>query len=88
MDAATLDGDDDVNSVAIPWSALTLDAAEKRFLLDIGKDRLEDAPGFAMADRWAMYVHAYYDVQRYWEDENGLPRNSDKASARRYPPLP
>ncbi len=101
MDAATLDGDNVVNSAgedigkieaimldvaagriayavlsfggffgigsklfAIPWSALTLDAAEKRFLLDISKERLESAPGFdkdhwpAMADRrWATEVH-------------------------------
>jgi len=79
---------------AIPWSALTLDAAEKRFLLDIGKDRLENAPGFdedhwpAMADRrWATDVHAYYDVSPYWEDEYGMPRNRDYATSERYPPV-
>jgi len=60
---------------AIPWSALTLDAAEKRFILDIAKDRLENAPGFdkdhwpSMADRtWANEIHAYYDVKPYWDD--------------------
>src|ERR1700757_1357706 len=31
---------------AIPWSALTLDAAEKRFILDVPKEQLKAAPGF------------------------------------------
>src|SRR5205814_9692664 len=30
---------------AIPWSALTLDTEEKRFILDASKERLENAPG-------------------------------------------
>jgi len=60
---------------AIPWSALTLDAAEERFILDCAKDRLENAPGFdkdhwpSMADSsWASEIHAYYDVRPYWDD--------------------
>src|ERR1700730_12838811 len=60
---------------AIPWSALTLDARQKRFVLDASKERLESAPGFdkdhwpSMADRaWATDVHAYYDVEPYWDD--------------------
>ena len=60
---------------AIPWSALTLDAAEKRFILNIAKDRLENAPGFdkdhwpSMAESsWAKEIHAYYDVRPYWDD--------------------
>jgi len=80
---------------AIPWSALTLDAVENRFLLDISKERLESAPGFdedhwpAMADRrWAKEVHAYYDVNPYWEDDRGMPGSRSMASAERYPPLP
>jgi sporulation protein YlmC with PRC-barrel domain len=67
---------------AIPWSALTLDAAEKRFILDTPKDRLENAPGFdkdhwpAMADpRWAKELHAYYDVTPYWEEELSTTRD-------------
>lgn len=31
---------------AEPWSALTLDTVNKRFVLDVTKDRLTDAPGF------------------------------------------
>ena len=60
---------------AVPWSAFTLDAGEKRFILGVSKDRLENAPGFnkdhwpSMADRtWATEVHAYYDVTPYWDD--------------------
>ena len=67
---------------AIPWSALTLDAGEKHFILNVGKEQLEDAPGFdenhwpAMADpSWATELHSYYNVTPYWEDE--LPPTSD-----------
>jgi hypothetical protein len=36
---------------AVPWNALTLDTKNKRFVLNVEKDRLKDAPGF-VADRW------------------------------------
>jgi len=79
---------------AIPWSALTLDAVEKRFVLAVSKEQLESAPGFdkdhwpAMADRrWASELHAHYDVSPYWEDEYGLPRDPDNVTAKRYPPV-
>jgi sporulation protein YlmC with PRC-barrel domain len=55
---------------AVPWDALTLDTANKRFILDIDKARLENAPGFDkddwpdMADEtWAKSVHSYYGSQ-------------------------
>jgi sporulation protein YlmC with PRC-barrel domain len=61
---------------AIPWSALTLDAAEKRFVLNASKEQLENAPGFdkdhwpSMADQgWAAAVHSYYHVKPYWDDD-------------------
>jgi sporulation protein YlmC with PRC-barrel domain len=61
---------------AIPWSALTLDAGEKRFVLNIDKKLLEDAPGFdkddwpSMADaNWAAELHAYYNINPYWEND-------------------
>jgi len=57
---------------AVPWSALTLDTANKRFVLDASKERLETAPGFDpdqwpdMADKtWAKEVHDYYGVTPY-----------------------
>ena len=40
---------------AVPWSALTLDTVNKRFTLNITKDRLESAPGFD-ASRWPDMV--------------------------------
>ena len=52
---------------ALPWTALTLDAAEKRFVLDASKEKLENAEGFdkdrwpSMADpEWAARLHAYW----------------------------
>lgn len=58
---------------AIPWSALTLDADRKCFILDVDKDKLKNAPGFdkhhwpSMADpTWASEVHAYFGQQTYW----------------------
>jgi sporulation protein YlmC with PRC-barrel domain len=72
---------------AIPWSAFTLDAGEKRFILGVSKDRLENAPGFdkdhwpSMADpTWATEVHAYYNVTPYWDN------NLDTARDRRSTP--
>lgn len=52
---------------AVPWEALKLDTENKRFELDVNKERLEGAPGFDhnkwpdMADpTWAAGIHAYY----------------------------
>ena len=59
---------------AVPWSALTLDTQNKRFVLDVDKESLESAPGFDkddwpdMADpEWARDVHAYYGTKPYAE---------------------
>jgi sporulation protein YlmC with PRC-barrel domain len=52
---------------AVPWDALKLDTVNKRFVLDIDKERLAEAPGFDkddwpdMADQtWQGQVHSYY----------------------------
>lgn len=57
---------------AVPWSALKLDTANKRFVLDASKDRLKDAPGFNkdswpdMADTtWEKGIHDYYGTRPY-----------------------
>ncbi len=59
---------------AVPWSVLTLDEDEKEFILDIPKERLENAPGFDkdnwpdMADEsWASQVNDYYGAEPYWD---------------------
>ena len=75
---------------AIPWSALTLDTDNKCFVLDVPKERLENAPGFdkdhwpSMADpTWATDVHSYYNARPYWDDElrSGDPRTSSGRDA-------
>jgi hypothetical protein len=55
---------------AVPWDALKLDTVNKRFELEVQKDRLKHAPGFDkdhwpdMADQsWADEIHAYYDIK-------------------------
>jgi len=59
---------------AIPWRALTLDPENHCFILDVAKERLEQAPGFdkdhwpAMAKAsWASEVHTFYGQRPYWE---------------------
>lgn len=55
---------------AVPWNALTLDTENKRFVLNVEKDSLKDAPGFNkdkwpnMADQsWAREIHSYYGTK-------------------------
>lgn len=54
---------------AVPWSALTLDTENKRLILNVSKEHLENAPGFDsdnwpdMADPvWADGIRTYYGV--------------------------
>jgi len=62
-------------SVAIPFEALTFDRTGKHFALDITKERLNSAPGFARRDlpseKWAEDVYRYFGRQPYWT-EGGL----------------
>jgi len=58
---------------AIPWDAFTLDTDEHCFVLNVPKDRLENAPGFDkdewpdFADRkWGQTIHSYYGTRPYW----------------------
>ncbi len=60
---------------AVPWSALKLDIANKRFVLNVDKDRLKTAPGFDkdhwpnMADHtWSEEIHSYYGTKPYSDD--------------------
>jgi hypothetical protein len=52
---------------AVPWQALHLDTANKRFVLNIDKERLKTAPGFDkdawpdMSDvTWSNQIHSFY----------------------------
>ena len=58
---------------AVPWRALTLDTANKRFILKVSKEKLKNAPGFdkehwpSMAQpTWASTVYKFYGVDPYW----------------------
>ncbi len=71
---------------AVPWNALKLDTANHRFLLDVDKDRLRDAPGFDpdhwpdMADQtWASNVHSFYGSR--YDAEAGSGSIEDRFSA-------
>lgn len=57
---------------AVPWNALTLDTVNKRFVLNVDKERLENAPGFDkdnwpnMADEsWATEIHSFYGTKPF-----------------------
>ena len=59
---------------AIPWSALTVDKVEKRFILNVDKEVLKRASGFDkdnwpnMSDRtWGAGVYTYYGAKPYWD---------------------
>jgi sporulation protein YlmC with PRC-barrel domain len=52
---------------AVPWNALKLDTVNKRFVLNVDKDRLKNAPGFDKDDwpdmtdqTWASGIRSFY----------------------------
>jgi sporulation protein YlmC with PRC-barrel domain len=58
---------------AIPWSAIQVDTAEKRLVLNVEKELLKSAPGFDkdhwpdFADQaWGATVHKHYGASPYW----------------------
>lgn len=58
---------------AVPWNALKLDTENHRFVLNVDKSRLENAPGFDkddwpdMADEtWASEIHSFYGTTPYY----------------------
>ncbi|MES2207209.1 MAG: PRC-barrel domain-containing protein [Pseudomonadota bacterium] len=60
---------------AVPWNALKLDYENKRFVLNIEKERLENAPGFDkdnwpnMADKtWENEIHNYYGTKPFADE--------------------
>jgi sporulation protein YlmC with PRC-barrel domain len=60
---------------AVPWSALKVDEDEKCFILNIDKERLENAPGFDKDNwpdmnntTWGEEVFTYYNATPYWDD--------------------
>jgi sporulation protein YlmC with PRC-barrel domain len=60
---------------AIPWEALTLDAANELFILNVDRTVLEKATGFDkenwpdMADpAFGANIYRHYGYKPYWED--------------------
>ena len=58
---------------AIPWDALEIDTEQEKFILDVNKERLENAPGFDKDDwprsadtNFLDSVYAYYNTRPYW----------------------
>ncbi|MDO8879594.1 MAG: PRC-barrel domain-containing protein [Coriobacteriia bacterium] len=58
---------------AIPWDAMTVEAGSERLVLDVPKEKLENAPGFDKDDwpetgddEWLGAVYDYYGSERNW----------------------
>ncbi len=60
---------------AIPWQAMELSEHEHKFVLNVDKESLKNAPGFDkdhwpdMADhQWGTNIYKYYRITPYWEE--------------------
>jgi len=60
---------------AIPWDAMRLDTDRKVLILDIDRERLEEAPGFdkdhwpqTVNREWMLEVYRFYGSQPYWQE--------------------
>jgi sporulation protein YlmC with PRC-barrel domain len=58
---------------AVPWSSLQLDSANHRFVLDVGREQLENAPGFDKDNwpdfterSWGEAIHSHYRSSPNW----------------------
>jgi sporulation protein YlmC with PRC-barrel domain len=59
---------------AVPFTSLKYNHDKNEYVLDITKERLENAPGFdpdhwpmLSDEKWNRDVYAYYEVPPYWE---------------------
>ncbi|QYG06394.1 PRC-barrel domain-containing protein [Janthinobacterium sp. PAMC25594] len=71
---------------AVPWERLTLDPVNKRFLLNVEKNQLKDAPGFDKnnwpdmgSDAWNQQMEAFYGSGTRYGSMGGsrMPSGSD-----------
>lgn len=61
---------------AIPWSALSLDTENHRFVLDADAERIRNAPGFDKDDWPDMADQSWVDtVNTYYGTSSDFPRN-------------
>lgn len=58
---------------AVPWQALSYDAQDTKFVIDINKDKLKNAPGFDKKNwpdtndlNWSKDVHTFYGSDPNW----------------------
>lgn len=59
---------------AVPWEALTIDKRNEQIIMDVTKEKLENAPGFDK-DNWpsspdrqfVQDVHSHYGYKPYWD---------------------
>jgi sporulation protein YlmC with PRC-barrel domain len=65
---------------AIPFEALRIDQRNERVILDVPREKLENAPGFdkdnwpMTADRrWGAEIHQHYGMRPYWETGERTP---------------
>ncbi|MCC7646172.1 MULTISPECIES: PRC-barrel domain-containing protein [unclassified Janthinobacterium] len=73
---------------AVPWERLTLDTVNKRFLLNVDKDLLKNAPGFDKdnwpdmgSEAWNQQMEAFYGSgTRYGSMAGHMPSGSDLRS--------
>ncbi|HEX6102507.1 MAG TPA: PRC-barrel domain-containing protein [Alphaproteobacteria bacterium] len=61
----------------LPWRALDYNKDWESFVVDIDKDRLENAPGFDADnppdlgnEAWGQKVYDYYGFSEYWAEDN------------------
>jgi hypothetical protein len=73
---------------AVPWTALRLDEARRRFTLEVSREQLETAEGFdeehwpQMADPdWALRLHSHFNVPPYWHEQQTKLRESRRLAA-------
>lgn len=64
---------------AVPWEALTLDTENHAFILNVSKEKLENAPGFEKDNwpstveyksGWLVDVYQFYGHRPYWSNYN------------------
>ncbi|MDQ3535890.1 MAG: PRC-barrel domain-containing protein [Bacteroidota bacterium] len=74
---------------AVPWEALTFDKSNEQIIMDVSKEKLENAPGFDK-DNWptspdrqfVQDVHSHYGYKPYWERRSSFTSvDSDKGSS-------
>ena len=59
---------------AIPWDAFELSTEEHKFILNVDKEKLENAPGFDKGDwpdmtslEWGSKIYSHYGYRPIWE---------------------